>query len=404
MIKLLDVKNFQSHRSSRLEFTAGVNILVGTSDSGKSAALRALLWLATNRPSGDAFRSTWGGATQVEVVVDDSTICRIKDKGINEYTQHTLVPHQSLTYKALGQDVPAEIVTALGLADVNVQHQMDSPFLLSNDWSPGRVAAYLNEVAGLDVIDRAQTGINARARQITADLGREIANLAVKQGEHDALNYLQDFEKELVDVERASAQASAVRRDEQALNTLAIEIVDLQARIATLPNYQQVEKDVDVILIVIGERKLALDEWQKLQTTVYDIIDVEAELTGVRKVANAEPQVLTLIADDERAASQDNAANALAVLIADIADLTTRSRVHAGVVQGDRLLSYMREQYDTCMKADNTAQALQDLLGNIYEAEDLLVHNGEALADLEAQWEAVAPDVCPLCAGTGKLK
>ena len=52
MIKSVELKNFQSHNQSRLEFCDGVNIIVGASDSGKSAILRGLFWVLYNNPNG----------------------------------------------------------------------------------------------------------------------------------------------------------------------------------------------------------------------------------------------------------------------------------------------------------------------------------------------------------------
>ena len=86
MIKKLNILNFQSHKDTSLSFAPGVNVIVGASDSGKSAIIRALRWLIWNRPVGDAFRSHWGGETQVVVVTDElDTITRLKEKSGNYY-------------------------------------------------------------------------------------------------------------------------------------------------------------------------------------------------------------------------------------------------------------------------------------------------------------------------------
>ena len=61
MIQSLQINNFQSHKYSVMELHKGVNVIIGPSDSGKTTILRALRWLVWNRPSGDAFRSDWGG-------------------------------------------------------------------------------------------------------------------------------------------------------------------------------------------------------------------------------------------------------------------------------------------------------------------------------------------------------
>jgi len=71
MIKQLTIKNFQSHKKTKLEFSDGVNIIIGQSDSGKTAIIRALNWVVNNKPSGDSFRSHWGGDTNVEITMED---------------------------------------------------------------------------------------------------------------------------------------------------------------------------------------------------------------------------------------------------------------------------------------------------------------------------------------------
>ena len=76
MISQLTLRNFQSHKASRLRFHPGVNVITGPSDSGKTALLRALLWAVRNRPSGDAFRSHWGGDTSVTVGLQAGEIIR----------------------------------------------------------------------------------------------------------------------------------------------------------------------------------------------------------------------------------------------------------------------------------------------------------------------------------------
>ena len=71
MIKKIQIQNFQSHKETTLKLDPGVNIIVGTTDSGKTSILRALRWVIWNRPSGDDFRSWWGGNTSVEVIINE---------------------------------------------------------------------------------------------------------------------------------------------------------------------------------------------------------------------------------------------------------------------------------------------------------------------------------------------
>ena len=49
MIKSVEFQNFQSHKKTILEFVPGVNIIVGLSDAGKSAVMRAIKWCLKNQ-------------------------------------------------------------------------------------------------------------------------------------------------------------------------------------------------------------------------------------------------------------------------------------------------------------------------------------------------------------------
>ena len=85
MIKSIHLKNFQSHKDTLIEFDQGVNVIVGQSDVGKSAILRAIAWVCTNKPSGDEFISSWADSTSIKIKTDNCTVIREKGKGVNQY-------------------------------------------------------------------------------------------------------------------------------------------------------------------------------------------------------------------------------------------------------------------------------------------------------------------------------
>lgn len=152
MLDAVKIKNFQSHEASELQFSPGVNVIIGPSDAGKSAVFRALIWGISNRPLGDAFRSEWGGETRVVLrTTDNITVERTKDKNKNSYFVN------GTELKAFGSDPPESVQEALLMDEVNIQNQTDPPFLFVN--SPGEVAQMLNKAASIDDIDRAINGL-----------------------------------------------------------------------------------------------------------------------------------------------------------------------------------------------------------------------------------------------------
>ena len=54
-IKDVEIINFQSLRNVHVKFINGTNALIGVTNSGKTAIIRAIIWCLINRPHGDHF-------------------------------------------------------------------------------------------------------------------------------------------------------------------------------------------------------------------------------------------------------------------------------------------------------------------------------------------------------------
>ena len=167
MIKSLEIKNIQSHKNSRLEFSPGINALVGTSNNGKSAVLRALLWCITNRPLGtEILLSNWAYDSKgkqndemsVTVEKSEGVLTRRKFKNENEYVLN------GKTMEAVKTDVPKDVEKFFALSETNIQKQQDTPFLLSK--SSGKTAEYFNKIVRLDIIDRVLSNAESTRRKM----------------------------------------------------------------------------------------------------------------------------------------------------------------------------------------------------------------------------------------------
>lgn len=159
MIRSATAHNFESHQDTTLEFHPGVNVLIGSSDSGKTAFIHSLYWNRYNRPLGNTFIS-WSnqndkgtpiGETSSTIVVENEgeshSIKRVRSPKLNGYVIDDLPP-----LEAIGSgEPPAQVLDLLNLSDVNFSMQMDPHFLISK--SPGEIAKYLNTLVHLDDID-----------------------------------------------------------------------------------------------------------------------------------------------------------------------------------------------------------------------------------------------------------
>jgi len=170
MIKSIHLTNFQGHEDSKLEFDPGVNVIIGGSDKGKSSIMRAFNWVFNNRPLGNANVSHWAKDEKGKIIKpscvtlrnDKGEVQRIKNNDFNGYTLH------GQTFEALRADVPESIQTFLNVSEVNLQKQMDKPFLIAN--TSGEVARFFNKVIKIDDIDKILAYTESKKRGVNNTL------------------------------------------------------------------------------------------------------------------------------------------------------------------------------------------------------------------------------------------
>lgn len=161
MINALEIIGYQSHMETIMELHPGINYIIGESDIGKSAIIRAIRWLFRNLPRGDGFRNWDLKANEVVRVAceftDESWVAREKGNLHNIYQIST----EEDDLKALRTGVPPEVLDLTHITDINIQRQQ-SWFLL--DEKPGAVAKKFNELANLSIMDSATKVANTRIR------------------------------------------------------------------------------------------------------------------------------------------------------------------------------------------------------------------------------------------------
>lgn len=251
MIRSIAIRNFQSHPDTKLALTPGVNVIVGQSDSGKSAILRALRWVLTDRPLGTSQRSDWGGDTVVEIVTTDEqartrlgpardVVRRVRSDSANRYELNS-TPMICNT-----NGPPQPVLDALNMAEVNSQAQLDSPFLMS--LSPGEAAKRLNEVANLEVIDRSLSGVAALVRQATADARTCEARSEELAAELERTEWVKDARREVTVLSERRDKWCDALKAASTLKYLLEDVIPLQERLSKLPDHRRMAKDVAALM------------------------------------------------------------------------------------------------------------------------------------------------------------
>lgn len=283
MIKTLILRNIQSHKRTQLDFVEGLNVIIGATDSGKSAILRGLRKLIYNRPIGNAYRSWWGGRLLIKLITFDNETISYKEDTEREYSLSTITD----PFKAFGTEVPEEISKVLNLSEINLQRQLDSPFLLTI--SPGDVALHFNRIARLDQIDHGRQNIESSINQINSAIGREaikgkpstglIHDLEINEKELIQYTDLDKFEADLEVLEDVQADMIKTTQAHAKLIELREKILSKEDLLEQEGSILKIETDLNAILLHIENRDKNNTQLKRLTHIVNQINTTQEELT-----------------------------------------------------------------------------------------------------------------------------
>ena len=236
MLESLLIQQFQCHKKIRIEFDPQITCFLGRSDSGKSAILRSIRWICSNRPSGVSFLRRYavgdetdrdaGSTVKAFLRVDAHTITRRRGKGGNVYVL------DGRELRSFNAAVPEEIARILNIGAVNFQKQHDSPFLLT--LSPGETSRSLNTIINLGEIDRTLASLASRVRKARSvvEVTRERYREAKKVRE--GLAWTVEAGKEWKRVQNTYTTVQKNRQDTLELTAILQEVREVSQRVDRL--------------------------------------------------------------------------------------------------------------------------------------------------------------------------
>jgi DNA repair protein SbcC/Rad50 len=273
VIDSISIKNFQSHEDTTLELSDGINVIVGSSDSGKSCIIRALDWVRTNRPLGTSIMRR--GTKDVSVTIkrnNGAVITRSRD-GRNGYEVN------DKTYEAIGNAVPEEVTRALNLSDINVQRQLSAHYLVVG--SPGQVADVINTVIKLSDGTQLADNVQRQIRNTTKDLADKQAELEKEQRllASPTVKLIPKLEKEQKRIESIEKNIESTEEQIEELQFLCVQIEEAEA--CLLPDIEIPER-FEQICNELAETEEAIEKLQdKIEgiTSLYNgIVSLEKQI------------------------------------------------------------------------------------------------------------------------------
>lgn len=273
-LKSVTVKNFQAHTNSTFNLENGLNLIVGTSDSGKSALARAINFVLYNISESDFVREK-EKYFEVEIVfADDAIIKRTKGKDINSVSYKYPHDFDFTTYKAFGNNYPDEVLDFLdrpvitkSLGAVSYSDQSNKNFLIEQPASAQ--PKIISSIIGTDDLQKAADNCSTKVRSY---------NEQVKASENLIKTLEDKIETEYVDLDNKKESLDDLLLVIDQISSLETEVLLIDSDIKSYQSINKRGKD--------AKKNLTLHEKivDQLSSKVETLVEKSNELKGLSEI------------------------------------------------------------------------------------------------------------------------
>lgn len=390
MIDKLKIQNFQSHKKSILKFDPGVNVIIGETDSGKSAIIRALRLGIKNKPNGDAFRSKWGGDTSVSITTSEGdTVIRSKgSKNLYQVNDHKLT--------AFGTDVPDAVKDVLNIEQVNAQfNQRDAAFLLQN--TAGEVAQYFNKIAHLHKIDKGEKYIKKQLRSINTKIENNHDTISSDKKKLKKYDNIEELEILVEQAEQTEIKLTSLYNQQQKLNTNKARLALLEQKLNKLRKWKEIEHIVNKTIDLASTIDKQKTDKKKLANAILNLKNTEQSLAGLKTLIRLKTDVDTCLSKINQIQQSKKDASNLSQIIVRYKKINKDILKKQLKVENEEFVKKALFTLKEIDKKEIVLDKIQDYKTNLVKIENKIKIKRKRLKELEQKFHDNFPDICPLC-------
>ena len=216
--------NFQSYQDSHFTFSKNVNLITGSSDSGKTAVIRAISWVLFNDYTTDLLIRKGYKKVEVKIIFNNGYyITRGRYGSKNYYYVQT---NNYEEYVNFGKEIPKEIEDIFLFKKVNIindkyniliSSQLENSFLLSE--SDSSKANAIGKLVNVDILDNASRNVSKEVRALNSEMNFVKKIISEKETDLKKYDYLDYFKIKLDNLSEIYANLES---DSKRLNSFEI--------------------------------------------------------------------------------------------------------------------------------------------------------------------------------------
>ena len=246
----IELFGFQKHDNKKIFLTPTINVIVGSSDAGKSAFFKALRWVFTNDISTDAIRKVGSKETRVVLVYDDGVeIEKIKTNTLNRYIIRRGVDEK--VFDSVGRDVPQEIIDYTNIDLIKIDKEKfylneakQGEYFLLNE-KPTVIGKLIDTLTGNSVISDIFKNINTKImgynkeiKRVESDIEQKDLQMTGLELERtDKLAIFNKVEPMIKSIEQLQQKISSIKLLNEKYNLLNKKIADIKLQQSKLVDY-----------------------------------------------------------------------------------------------------------------------------------------------------------------------
>ncbi len=388
MIKKATYKNFKCLRDAELNFVDGVNIISGSSDKGKTTAIKGILWATFNQPQGNQSVTHGEKENQVTVEIDGNKITR----GIDERNFYNLNGER---FTAFRNSVPNPIQSIAKISDINIQNRRDLPFMISE--KSGDAAARFSTMLDLEEIGTSLANIDSEVNAVNKEKKQKEDEIKELQDKVKALDWVNEADTILQEIEQIEEK---IKKDELQLN-ICVSIYNrfrdeynIFVKLKSVTDAIEELKNIDV---TFNNLQSCISKYNSCQSAQERYIKLNNEICKYKNIIPAKDEldsIFNLYEEFNSGNTELNNCNKLysafvtaqekvdklkIVELADteLQDIISSFNIYTEALNKLNRIANNEQQYQSSIKTSEEAQSLYNSLKTAYT---------EAF-----------PDVCPLC-------
>lgn len=271
-IEKVILNNFQSHKNTTIEFDNRLNVIVGPSDSGKTAILRGIRWALYNEPSGDYFIREGETECSVTIIFSDGIkVKRYRSKSKNAYYLYDN-NGEELVFEGFGLSVPEEIIEKTGIKkilldsdlskSINLSDQLEGPFLLSERGSTR--ASSIGRLVGVNIIDDALREALRDSRQLSQNKRNIDENIEKLEKDLLEYDYLTELSIKISNLEKVKDEIKDKSKALSKYKELFARLKPLSTEKDELIYFIEKFKGIDLLDIMVKDITINLNQYRYL--------------------------------------------------------------------------------------------------------------------------------------------